>query len=76
MARLAHLCSNLYLNNIKDWMEKFFTVHSFIRNTISWYFPNRKPSVQVFDEQNIKTLNNTFGQMAILLLYNTIDIID
>jgi hypothetical protein len=75
------ICDTLYLNNIKDWAEKYFTVHSFIRNnnirnTISWCFSNRKPSVQEFDEQNIKTLNNTFGQMARHILYNTTDIID
>jgi hypothetical protein len=73
-------CSNLYINNLKDWREKFYSAHTLIRNnnirhTISWCFPNGKPSVEEFNEENVKTLNNTFGQIARHILYNTVDII-
>jgi hypothetical protein len=73
------ICSNLYLNNMKDWREKYFTAHTLIRvnsiRRLNWCFPRGKPSIQEFNEQNIKTLNNTFGQMARHILYNSVDII-
>jgi len=73
------ILSNLYLNNMQDWREKYFTAHTLIRNSsirrLNWCFFRRKPSIQEFDEQNIKTLNNTFGQMARHILYNSVGII-
>jgi hypothetical protein len=74
------MCPTLYLNNIKDWAEKFFTAHMLMRkNTIrhiDWCFSGKKPSIKEFDEKNVKKLNNTFGQISRRILYNTIDIID
>jgi hypothetical protein len=74
------MCPTLYLNNINNWAEKFFTVHTFMRNNnirhiTDWCFPGRKPSILEFNEENVKTLNNTFGQMARHILYNSVDII-
>jgi len=75
------MCPILYLDNTKDWREKFFAVHllmrgNTIRNPSKWCFPNRKkPSILDFDEQNVKRLETTFGQMARLILYNTTELI-
>jgi mannosyltransferase OCH1-like enzyme len=70
------MCEILYLENINDWREKYFTVHLFMRgNSIkglkNWFFDkNRIPSILHFDEKNVMTLETTFGQMARLILYN------
>jgi hypothetical protein len=52
----------LYLENINDWREKYFTVHLIMRgNRIeglkNWCFDkNRIPSILHFNEKNVMTL--------------------
>ncbi len=76
------ICSVLYLENIKDWREKYFTVHlmmrgNSIKHTANWYFRGDSiPSILDFDKENVKTLETTFGQMARLILYNKTNIIE
>jgi hypothetical protein len=76
------ICPKMYLENLEDWSEKFFTVHLFIRENsikghIRWCISDhRVPSVIDFDEQNIKTFKTTFGQIARFLLYDTKEIIN
>jgi hypothetical protein len=71
------MCNFLYNDNINDWREKYYAVHLLIRNNVIVHADmcgeNNYPSITRFDEENVKTLNNTFGQMARLLLYNTLD---
>ncbi len=75
------MCSVLYLENIKDWREKYFTVHllmrgNSIKHVINWCFSgDRIPSIVDFNKENVKTLETTFGQMARRILYNKTDII-
>ncbi len=76
------MCSVLYLENIKDWREKYFTVHllmrgNSIKHIINWCFTgDRIPIIVDFDKENVKTLETTFGQMARLILYNKTNIIE
>jgi hypothetical protein len=75
------MCSVLYLQNIKDWTEKYFTVHLLMRGNsikhINWCFPGDTiPSIVNFDKENVKTLETTFGQMARRILYNKTNIIE
>ncbi len=71
------MCNVLYNDNINDWREKYYTVHLLMRNDVIVHADmcGENPSITRFDEENVKTLNNTFGQMARLLLYNTLDLI-
>jgi alpha-N-acetylglucosamine transferase len=75
-------CSLLYLENIKDWREKYFTVHllmrgNSIKHMINWCFRrDRIPSILDFDKENVKTLETTFGQILGLILYNKTNIIE
>jgi hypothetical protein len=75
------MCSVLYLQNIIDWTEKYFTVHLLIRgntikHTIDWCFSvDRIPSTLDLDKENVKTFSTTFGQMARRILYNKTNVI-
>jgi len=76
------MCSVLYLENIKDWREKYFTVHllmrgNTIKHTINWCFTGDTiPIIVDFDKENVKTLETTFGQIARQILYNKTNIIE
>ena len=76
------ICPKMYLENLEDWSEKFFTVHLLMRGNsikecVGWCIGDgRVPSILYFDEQNIKTLNTTFGQIARFILHETKEIIN
>jgi mannosyltransferase OCH1-like enzyme len=75
------MCSVLYLENIKDWTEKYFTVHllmrgNSIKHIINCFNGDRIPSIVDFNKDNVKTLETTFGQMARRILYNKTNIIE
>lgn len=65
------LIHNLYKSHWKGWRD-YYTIHLLIRHRS--YLDKESP-IKNFDENNIKTYNYTYGQMARQVLYNSTDII-
>jgi hypothetical protein len=66
------VCPKVYNIHYPNWQKDYYTIHLLLRgNEISakeWCFGDDKPLVTKFDEQIIKNLNVTFGEMTRLLL--------
>ena len=63
------ICPLLYNSYYENWEKDFYAFHLLIRgNELSmkdWCFQRRKVNIiQVFNEQNVRQLNVTFGQMS------------
>ena len=69
----VHILTDMLYNvDYPLWRQKFFAIHLLARHKS--YLVPRDPIV-TFDENNVKTYNKTFGQMARLVLYGTTNII-
>lgn len=73
------VCPFFYKQYHHDWMQQFYTFHMVMRgNEISWKdwcLGPDKPKHMKFDDKIIKTLNNTFGEMARWALFGQKEII-
>jgi hypothetical protein len=70
------VCPKLYSVYYPNCINEYYTIHLFMRDhnvtllgCTDWDFGYKYPPVMTFDEENIKTLNVTFGEMARLVLY-------
>ncbi|GAB6024863.1 hypothetical protein CHUAL_009977 [Chamberlinius hualienensis] len=65
------LIHNLYKTNWDGWRD-YFAIHLLIRHRS--YLDKESP-ITIFDENNIKTYNFTYGQMVRNILYNSTNLI-
>jgi len=74
------VCPLIFRKYIPDWQDRFYTVHLTLRDHVfswpDWCFGKNKPPVMSFDEENVKNLSVTFGEMARIVLYDRKDIIN
>ncbi|CAG2115186.1 unnamed protein product [Medioppia subpectinata] len=70
-----NLCLMLYNQTYPLWEKDYFAVHLLARHR-DYLVPQDFKHLKMFDENNIKTYNKTFGQMARLVLYGTKHLID
>lgn len=65
----------LYCSLNRNWQQEFDTIHLLIRHRHN-FGANKLPDYfETFDEHNIRQYNRTYGEMARLAYYNTINLI-
>lgn len=74
------ICQLLYKENSNTWKDEYYSIHLLMKNNSiqsdKWCFPGQiLPDKITFNEDDIKTLNITFGQIARSVFYGTTDII-
>ncbi|XP_054159004.1 uncharacterized protein LOC128957293 [Oppia nitens] len=62
------VCPQLYHRLRPDWRQIYYTVHLNIKDNylspLGWCLNGSRPPISKFDEQNVRQLRTTFGEMA------------